>query len=63
MNAVNPEISYDVTDPVDTDYLDVFSDATDDDRAAWNAARQYGREILPLINGYWDRSEYRMSPR
>ncbi|WP_443095724.1 acyl-CoA dehydrogenase family protein [Rothia koreensis] len=58
MNAVNPEISYDVTDPVDTDYLDAFSDATDDDRAAWNAARQYGREILPLINGYWDRSEY-----
>ncbi|WP_238147685.1 MULTISPECIES: acyl-CoA dehydrogenase family protein [Micrococcaceae] len=58
MNAVNPEISYDLTEPVDTDYLDVFSDATDEDRKAWNVARQYGREILPLVNGYWDRAEY-----
>lgn len=58
MSPVNPETSYDLTDPVDADYLGLFSNLEESDREAWSVARQYGREILPLINGYWDRSEY-----
>ena len=45
--------TYDVVTPLDVDYLDAFGEATDEDRA-----RAYGREVLELIDGHWDRAEY-----
>jgi len=50
--------SYDVVTPLDVDYLDAFGEATDEDRAHWDRARAYGREVLERIDGHWDRAEY-----
>nr|WP_205810613.1 acyl-CoA dehydrogenase family protein [Micrococcus luteus] len=43
---------------MDVDYLDAFGEATDEDRAHWDRARAYGREVLERIDGHWDRAEY-----
>ena len=50
--------TYDVVTPLDVDYLDAFGEATDEDRAHWDHARAYGREVLERIDGHWDRAEY-----
>ncbi|MFI8807821.1 acyl-CoA dehydrogenase family protein [Micrococcus luteus] len=50
--------TYDVVTPLDIDYLDAFGEATDEDRAHWDRARGYGREVLERIDGHWDRAEY-----
>lgn len=49
---------YDVVTPLDVDYLDAFGEATDEDRAHWDRARAYGREVLERIDGHWDWAEY-----
>nr|WP_208011306.1 acyl-CoA dehydrogenase family protein [Micrococcus luteus] len=43
---------------MDVDYLDAFGEATEEDRAHWDRARAYGREVLERIDGHWDRAEY-----
>ncbi|MCK6090004.1 acyl-CoA dehydrogenase family protein [Micrococcus endophyticus] len=53
-----PKPTYDVVTPLDVDYLDAFGEATDEDRAHWDRARAYGREVLERIDGHWDRAEY-----
>lgn len=50
--------TYDVTTPLDVDYLEAFAEATDEDREHWDRARAYGREVLERIDGHWDRAEY-----
>ncbi|QGY90963.1 acyl-CoA dehydrogenase family protein [Micrococcus luteus] len=50
--------TYDVVTPLDVDYLDAFGEATEQDRAHWDRARGYGREVLERIDGHWDRAEY-----
>lgn len=50
--------TYDVVTPLDIDYLDAFGEATEEDRAHWDRARTYGREVLERIDGHWDRAEY-----
>lgn len=50
--------TYDVVTPLDIDYLDAFGEATEEDRAHWDRARGYGREVLERIDGHWDRAEY-----
>ena len=50
--------AYDVVTPLDVDYLDAFGEATDEDRAHWDRACAYGREVLERIDGHWDRAEY-----
>ncbi|MER6985667.1 acyl-CoA dehydrogenase family protein [Micrococcus luteus] len=50
--------AYDVVTPLDVDYLDAFGEATEEDRAHWDRARAYGREVLERIDGHWDRAEY-----
>ena len=50
--------TYDVVTPLDVDYLDAFGEATEEDRALWDRARAYGREVLERIDGHWDRAEY-----
>ena len=49
---------YDVVTPLDVDYLDAFGEATEEDRAHWDRACAYGREVLERIDGHWDRAEY-----
>ena len=44
--------TYDVVTPLDVDYLDAFGEATDEDRAHWDRARAYGREVLERIDGH-----------
>ena len=47
--------TYDVVTPLDVDYLDAFGEATDEDRAHWDRARAYGREVLERIDGHcWE---------
>ncbi|MCM3480570.1 acyl-CoA dehydrogenase family protein [Micrococcus luteus] len=50
--------TYDVVTPLDVDYLDAFGEATEEDRAHWDRARAYGREVLERIDGHRDRAEY-----
>ncbi|MGW3899773.1 acyl-CoA dehydrogenase family protein [Micrococcus luteus] len=50
--------TYDVVTPLDVDYLDAFGEATEEDRAHWDRARAYSREVLERIDGHWDRAEY-----
>lgn len=56
--SINPEQSYDLTEPLDLDYLDAFGEATDADREAWDAARAYGREIQPHMADHWQNAHY-----
>ncbi|MDO4238905.1 acyl-CoA dehydrogenase family protein [Micrococcus sp.] len=49
---------HDVTTPLDIDYLGAFAEAGGADRAVWERARAYGREVLERIDGHWDRAEY-----
>jgi glutaryl-CoA dehydrogenase len=52
--------SYDVSRALDTDYYAVFSDLSPAEREAWQRARTFVDEILPDIDGYWDRGEYNL---
>ncbi|WP_238148345.1 acyl-CoA dehydrogenase family protein [Rothia halotolerans] len=53
-----PENAYELTEPLDTDYLGVLQEASDADREAWGLAREYGRQILAGANDAWQRAEY-----
>lgn len=52
--------SYDLAQPLDTDYYAVFADLSPEDRAAWDRARTFSTEIQPEIAGWWDRGEYNL---
>lgn len=41
-----------------TDFYGIFADVTGADLDAWTRARDYGAEILPLINDFWERGEF-----
>ncbi|MGO1544720.1 MAG: acyl-CoA dehydrogenase family protein [Gulosibacter sp.] len=41
-----------------SDYYDLFSNVSGEDAAAWARAQQFGREVLPVINDYWQHGEY-----
>ncbi|MCR2764085.1 acyl-CoA dehydrogenase family protein [Microbacterium sp. zg.B48] len=49
---------YDVSDRLDTDYYAVFDDVPAADRAVWDRARAFVEEVLPRMDGLWDRGEY-----
>ena len=49
---------YDLNERRDPDYYAVFTDIPDADRAAWDRAKVFVDEVLPVIDGYWDRGEY-----
>ncbi|WP_246159829.1 acyl-CoA dehydrogenase family protein [Microbacterium rhizomatis] len=53
--------SYDLAQPLDTDYYAVFADLSPDDRAAWDRARTFSTEIQPEIADWWDRGEYNLA--
>ncbi len=49
---------YDVSDRLDTDYYAVFDDVPAADRAVWDRAKAFIDEVLPRMDGLWDRGEY-----
>ncbi|WP_159797821.1 acyl-CoA dehydrogenase family protein [Puerhibacterium puerhi] len=49
---------YDVSQPLDVDYLGAFADVTPQERAHQLAVREFVQtEVLPVIDGYWERAE------
>jgi glutaryl-CoA dehydrogenase len=49
---------YDVTQPLDLDYLGAFADVTPQERAHQLAVREFVQaEVLPVIDDYWERAE------
>lgn len=52
---------YDVSQPLDIDFAGAFADVTEADRAHQLAVRQFVQdEVLPVIDGYWERYEVPM---
>jgi len=50
---------YDVSQPLDPDFADLYKKINSDDRAYWTRARKFVQdEVLPVIAGYWDKAEY-----
>lgn len=50
--------SYDVAQPLDIDFAGAFADVTEDERAYQLAVRAFVQdEVLPIIDGYWERAE------
>ena len=47
--------SYDLSARGDTDYYALFSDIPEADRAAWDRAKTFADEVIPVIDDYWDR--------
>ncbi|PUB27976.1 glutaryl-CoA dehydrogenase [Promicromonospora sp. AC04] len=53
--------TYDVTQPLDIDFAGAFADITEEERAQQLAVRQFVQdEVLPVIDGYWERYEVPM---
>ncbi|WP_454860400.1 acyl-CoA dehydrogenase family protein [Promicromonospora soli] len=52
---------YDVSQPLDIDFASAFADVTEEERAHQLAVRQFVQdEVLPVIDGYWERYEVPM---
>ncbi|MFD7023674.1 acyl-CoA dehydrogenase family protein [Promicromonospora sukumoe] len=52
---------YDLTQPLDIDFAGAFADITEEERAQQLAVRQFVQdEVLPVIDGYWERYEVPM---
>lgn len=52
---------YDVSQPLDIDFAGAFADVTEEERAYQLAVRQFVQdEVLPVIDGYWERYEVPM---
>ncbi|QAY69769.1 acyl-CoA dehydrogenase family protein [Xylanimonas protaetiae] len=50
--------TYDVSQPLDLDYVGAFADITPEERAHQLAVREFVQEhVLPVIDGYWERAE------
>lgn len=50
---------YELTEPLDPDLAGLYAGINSDDREYWMRARSFVQdEILPVIDGYWDRAEY-----
>lgn len=53
------EPGYTLTQPLDPDPAGIFTSINADDRLYWERARAFVQdEVLPVIDGCWDRSEY-----
>ncbi len=50
--------AYDLTQPLDLDYVGAFADATEPERAHQLAVREFVQDrVLPVIDDYWERAE------
>jgi glutaryl-CoA dehydrogenase len=54
----DPWQDYDLSSALDIDYLQAFGALDHADRVHWARARQYGEEILPVINEHWENGHY-----
>lgn len=54
----NPPRDYGLADYLQTDYLGVFSEVNEQDRAHWDRAKRFADEAIPVIAQSWDKSEY-----
>lgn len=53
------EPDYVLTEALGTDPASVFASITDEDRGYWERARNFvQKEVLPVIDGYWERADY-----
>ena len=53
------EPDYLLTEALDTDPASVFAGISDEDRGYWDRARPFVQdEVLPAIDGYWERADY-----
>ncbi|WP_423462956.1 acyl-CoA dehydrogenase family protein [Promicromonospora sp. MS192] len=53
--------AYDVSQPLDIDFAGAFADVTEEERAWQLAVRRFVQdEVLPVIDGYWERYEVPM---
>jgi glutaryl-CoA dehydrogenase len=52
--------AYDLSARLETDFYAVFRDIPSADRAAWDRAKTFVDEVLPVIDDYWDRGEYNL---
>jgi glutaryl-CoA dehydrogenase len=52
--------AYDLSARLETDFYAVFHDIPSADRAAWDRAKTFADEVLPVIDDYWDRGEYNL---
>ncbi|GGM20095.1 acyl-CoA dehydrogenase family protein [Promicromonospora citrea] len=53
--------AYDVSQPLDIDFAGAFADVTEEERAWQLAVRSFVQdEVLPVIDGYWERYEVPM---
>ncbi|NHI17622.1 acyl-CoA dehydrogenase family protein [Microbacterium excoecariae] len=50
--------AYAVTEPLGTDYYDVFADVTGTDRDAWARARRVSDDLAPEMLAAWDAAAY-----
>lgn len=56
--SLTPELDIDLREPLDTDFLGAFVDATDEDRAAAAKAREAVTPMLDELAEAWHRAEY-----
>ncbi|WP_413467970.1 acyl-CoA dehydrogenase family protein [Glutamicibacter sp. JL.03c] len=56
--TTDPWKTYDLSQPLDTDYLSAFAGITPADRCHWQRARLFAQEVIPVINGHWDAAHY-----
>jgi len=56
--SADPWKTYDLSQPLDTDYLSAFASATTADREHWQRARQFAQEVFPVINQHWENAFY-----
>lgn len=49
---------YQLSEPLDIDYYEVFHDVPEADREVWMRARSFIEEVLPKVNDAWDKAEY-----
>ncbi|MGQ3384215.1 acyl-CoA dehydrogenase family protein [Glutamicibacter sp. TV12E] len=56
--TTDPWKTYDLSQPLDTDYLSAFAEITPADRGHWQRARLFAQEVMPVINGHWDAGHY-----
>ncbi|WP_427118132.1 acyl-CoA dehydrogenase family protein [Pseudarthrobacter scleromae] len=53
------EPHYSLNDALDPDPAGIFASINSEDRAYWKRARSFVQgEVLPIIDGYWERSDY-----
>ncbi|MDO5618856.1 acyl-CoA dehydrogenase family protein [Kocuria sp.] len=57
-NTVGAPQNYRLNEYLETDFLGVFTDVDEADRAHWDRAKQFAEETIPVIGESWHNAEY-----